>query len=189
MVEGASSSDYRRIKGMLYDRPDLLHRILSVTADAVSAYLNAQIESGAQAVMIFDSWGGSLSAAAYQEFSLATCSESLPSLIANKDGDTRAVDRVHQGRWPVAGSDRRDRLRCGSAWTGRSTSAKRADASVTRLPCRAISTRRCSSPHPKRLPPKPGRCWTATAHNTGHVFNLGHGISQFTPPENVNGAG
>jgi uroporphyrinogen decarboxylase len=70
MVEGEGSSDFRNIKGMLYNRPDLLHRILSVTAESVIAYLNAQIDSGAQAVMIFDTWGGSLSNAAYEEFSL-----------------------------------------------------------------------------------------------------------------------
>ena len=81
MVEGGSSSDFRRVKTMLYDRPDLLHRILTVTTDAVIAYLNAQIESGAQAVMIFDSWGGALSAAAYQEFSLAYMQRIVAGLI------------------------------------------------------------------------------------------------------------
>jgi uroporphyrinogen decarboxylase len=87
MVEGASSTDYRCIKSMLYNRPDLLHRILSVTADAVSAYLNAQIESGAQAVMIFDSWGGSLSAAAYQEFSLPYLRRIIATLIRQQNGE------------------------------------------------------------------------------------------------------
>ena len=87
MVEGGSSSDFRRVKTMLYDRPDLLHRILSVTTDAVIAYLNAQIESGAQAVMIFDSWGGALSAAAYQEFSLQYMQRIVAGLIKEKDGE------------------------------------------------------------------------------------------------------
>ena len=59
------------IKTMLYARPDLLHRILEVNAEAVAAYLNAQIDAGAQAVMIFDTWGGVLADGAYQEFSLA----------------------------------------------------------------------------------------------------------------------
>lgn len=112
MVEGGASSDYRCIKGMLYDRPDLLHRILSVTADAVSAYLNAQIESGAQAVMIFDSWGGSLSAAAYQEFSLSYLQRIVASLIRERAG-TRVPSIVFtKGGGPVAGIDRRYRLRC-----------------------------------------------------------------------------
>ncbi len=70
MVEGAGSDDYRRIKTMLYSRPDLLHRILAVNAEAVTAYLNAQVDAGAQALMIFDSWGGVLADGAFQRFSL-----------------------------------------------------------------------------------------------------------------------
>src|SRR5205085_2589208 len=70
MVEGAGSDDYRLVKSMLYARPDLMHRVLAVNADAVAAYLNAQIESGAQAVMVFDSWGGVLADGAFQAFSL-----------------------------------------------------------------------------------------------------------------------
>ncbi|MEB0001268.1 uroporphyrinogen decarboxylase family protein, partial [Cryobacterium sp. RTS3] len=70
MVEGGGSDDFRRVKSMLYDRPDLMHRILSINATAVAGYLNAQIAAGAQAVMIFDSWGGALADGAYQKFSL-----------------------------------------------------------------------------------------------------------------------
>ena len=71
MVEGAGSDDYRLVKTMLYSRPDLMHHMLAINADAVAAYLNAQIDAGAQAVMIFDSWGGVLADGAFQEFSLA----------------------------------------------------------------------------------------------------------------------
>ena len=71
MVEGGGSDDYRLVKTMLYSRPDLMHRILAVNADAVAAYLNAQIEAGAQAVMVFDSWGGVLEHRAFHQFSLA----------------------------------------------------------------------------------------------------------------------
>ncbi|MFM8759453.1 MAG: uroporphyrinogen decarboxylase family protein, partial [Methylophilaceae bacterium] len=70
MVEGKGGTDFLNTKKMGYGRPDLLHHILTTTADTVTQYLNAQIEAGAQAVMIFDSWGGALSHAAYQEFSL-----------------------------------------------------------------------------------------------------------------------
>ena len=87
MVEGGSSDDYRTVKTMLYDRPDLMHRILSVTATAVTRYLNAQIEAGAQAVMIFDSWGGALSHAAYAEFSLAYMRQIVAGLIRERDGE------------------------------------------------------------------------------------------------------
>src|SRR5687768_16175014 len=71
MVEGSGSrDDWRGVKSMLYSRPDLMHRILAVNADAVAAYLNAQIDAGAQAVMVFDSWGGALADRAFPEFSL-----------------------------------------------------------------------------------------------------------------------
>ena len=80
MVEGCGGTDFRQIKTMLYQRPDLLHHILNITAQAAIAYLNAQIESGAQAVMIFDTWGGALSHAAYREFSLRYISHILAGL-------------------------------------------------------------------------------------------------------------
>jgi uroporphyrinogen decarboxylase len=86
MVEGGSSDDYRKVKTLAYSRPDLLHHILSVTADAVTAYLNAQIESGAQAAMVFDSWGGVLSEAAYHEFSLPYLKRVVDGLIRESDG-------------------------------------------------------------------------------------------------------
>ena len=86
MIEGGGSADFRRIKTLLYDRPDLLHHILDINAQSVIAYLNAQIEAGAQAVMIFDTWGGSLSAAAYQEFSLAYLQRIIAGLTKSRDG-------------------------------------------------------------------------------------------------------
>ena len=92
MVEGSSSKDYLQIKTMAYQRPDLLHRILDVTADAVVAYLNAQIDAGAQAVMIFDSWGGVLSHAAYREFSLQYMEKIVAGL--RKEADGRRVPSI-----------------------------------------------------------------------------------------------
>src|SRR5881398_16382 len=86
MVEGAGSDDYRLVKSMLYARPDLMHRVLAVNADAVAAYLNAQIEAGAQAVMIFDSWGGVLADGAFQQFSLAYTARVLAQLKREHDG-------------------------------------------------------------------------------------------------------
>ena len=80
MVEGKGSDDYRMVKSLMYSRPDLMHRILATNADAVAAYLNAQIDAGAQAVMIFDSWGGVLADGAFQEFSLAYTARVLAQL-------------------------------------------------------------------------------------------------------------
>ncbi|MDR2678121.1 MAG: uroporphyrinogen decarboxylase, partial [Zoogloeaceae bacterium] len=87
MIEGGGSKDFRHIKTMLYARPELLHRVLTVTAEAVTAYLNAQIEAGAQAVMIFDTWGGALSQAAYPEFSLAYMRQIVARLHKTQDGE------------------------------------------------------------------------------------------------------
>ena len=86
MVEGGASDDFRTIKTMLHARPELLHAILRVNTDAVIAYLNAQIEAGAQAVMIFDTWGGSLSGSAYREHSLTYMAEIVSRLTRERDG-------------------------------------------------------------------------------------------------------
>src|SRR5690349_7216961 len=92
MVEGAGSDDYRLVKTMLYSRPDLMHHMLAVNADAVAAYLNAQIDAGAQAVMIFDSWGGVLADGAFQEFSMAYTARVLAQLKREHDG--AAIPRI-----------------------------------------------------------------------------------------------
>jgi uroporphyrinogen decarboxylase len=86
MIEGRGSSDFASVKKMLYRRPDLLHKILAVNAQAVTDYLNAQIEAGAQAVMIFDTWGGMLSDAAYHELSLAYIKQIIGSLKRENEG-------------------------------------------------------------------------------------------------------
>ncbi|MBI2508977.1 MAG: uroporphyrinogen decarboxylase, partial [Betaproteobacteria bacterium] len=87
MVEGGGSSDFRTVKTMLRDRPDLLHHILEVNCRAVTACLNAQIESGAQVVMVFDTWGGTLSAAGYLEFSLAYMRRVVEGLKREHQGE------------------------------------------------------------------------------------------------------
>ena len=86
MVEGAGSDDYRLVKSLMYSRPDLMHRILAINADSVAAYLNAQIDAGAQAVMVFDSWGGVLADGAFQQFSLAYTERVLAQLKRSHDG-------------------------------------------------------------------------------------------------------
>jgi uroporphyrinogen decarboxylase len=87
MVEGRGSADFLALKTMLYRRPDLLHHILDINCRAVTAYLNAQIEAGAQAVMLFDTWGGILGTAEYQEFSLAYARRVLAGLRRECDGE------------------------------------------------------------------------------------------------------
>ncbi|MBN8516059.1 uroporphyrinogen decarboxylase [Accumulibacter sp.] len=185
MVEGASSTDYRRIKGMLYDRPDLLHHILSVTADAVTAYLNAQIESGAQAVMIFDSWGGSLSPAAYREFSLAYMQRIVDKLIKNRDGERvpSIVFTKGGGLWLEAIAE----IGCdavGLDWTIDIGEARRRVGDRVSLQGNIDPAVLFASP--ETIACEARKVLDAYGPGaTGHVFNLGHGISQFTPPDHV----
>jgi len=186
MVEGGSSSDYRRVKTMLYDRPDLMHRILAVNAEAVTAYLNAQIESGVQAVMIFDSWGGALSAAAYQEFSLQYMQRIVSGLIKEKYGERipSIVFTKGGGGWleSIAG------LGCdavGLDWTIDIGEARRRVGDQVALQGNLDPNVLFASPD--KIAAEAIKVLDSYGPGTtGHVFNLGHGISQFTPPEHVN---
>jgi uroporphyrinogen decarboxylase len=185
MVEGQGSSDFRHIKGMMYSRPDLLHKILSVTADSVTSYLNAQIDSGAQAVMIFDTWGGSLSAAAYQEFSLAYMQRIVANLKKEKDGQRIPciVFTKNGGLWlekiAAIGCDA-----VGLDWTIDIGEARRRVGDKVALqgnidPNVLFGSPEVIAAEARKVLDSYG------SGNTGHVFNLGHGISQYTPPENV----
>jgi uroporphyrinogen decarboxylase len=184
MVEGGSSDDYRRVKTMLYERPDLLHHILDVTAQSVIAYLNAQIESGAQAVMIFDSWGGALSHGAYQEFSLAYIRKILAGLIREKDGEKvpAIVFTKGGGLWLESIADSGcDAV--GLDWTVDIGAARARVGHKVALqgnldPCILFAP-------PEVVEKEAKKVVDAYGHGTGHVFNLGHGISQFTPPDSV----
>lgn len=185
MVEGAGSGDYRFLKTMLYDRPDLLHRILDVTAGAVTAYLNAQIEAGAQAVMIFDSWGGTLSSAAFREFSLAYLQRVVGGLHRERDGEPvpSIVFTKGGGLWLESLAD----IGCtalGLDWTIGLGEARRRVGDRVALqgnldPCVLFA-------RPERVREEAERVLADFGPGeSGLVFNLGHGISQFTPPENV----
>jgi uroporphyrinogen decarboxylase len=189
MVEGAGSDDYRLVKTMLYARPDLLHRILAVNADAVALYLNAQIDAGAQAVMIFDSWGGVLADGAFQAFSLAYTERVLRRL--KHDADGRRVPHIvftkGGGPWleaigklgaDVVGVDwtvdlgqARTRVGDGIALQGNldPNVLFAGPAAVRREAGSVLASFHAGAPSTRN----------------GHVFNLGHGISQHTPPEQV----
>ncbi len=192
MVEGAGSDDYRRVKTMLYARPDLMHRILDINAQAVAAYLNAQIEAGAQAVMVFDSWGGVLADGAFQRFSLQLHAAGGGGAEARARRPARAVHRLHQGRRAVAASRSPTSAPMSSAWTGRSTWARRGarvgdqvalqgnlDPNVLFAPPEVVQREAIAVLDSFGAPQRADGGWD------GHVFNLGHGISQHTPPEHV----
>ncbi|MEO6895311.1 MAG: uroporphyrinogen decarboxylase [Caldimonas sp.] len=190
MVEGSGSDDYRLVKTMLYARPDLLHRILAINADAVARYLNAQIDAGAQAVMIFDSWGGVLADGAFQNFSLAYTDRVLkqlrreaegrrvPHLVFTKGGAPWLEQIAATGAdvvgvdWTVDLAAARGRVGDGVALQGNLDPAALfgGEAAIRSETSRVLTSF--------------GRPGGAATRN-GHVFNLGHGISQHTPPESV----
>jgi len=197
MVEGQGSDDYRLVKTMLYQRPDLMHRMLAVNADAVAAYLNAQIEAGAQAVMIFDSWGGVLADGAFQQFSLAYTKRVLAQLKREHDGVKipRLVFTKGGGLW----LDDMAALDCevlGLDWTVNLARARAQVGGAVGGPGKALQ----GNIDPNVLFAQPAQIEAEVASvlksfgkphtdaaTTGptHIFNLGHGISQFTPPEHV----
>jgi len=184
MVEGCGGTDFRQIKTMLYQRPDLLHHILNINAQAVIAYLNAQIESGAQAVMIFDTWGGALSHNAYQEFSLRYMSQILAG-ITREYGGTRIPAVVFTkggGLWleSIANSG------CdavGLDWTVDIAEARRRIGDKVALQGNLDPAVLFAAP--EVITAETEKILAGYGNGSGHVFNLGHGISQFTPPESA----
>ena len=191
MVEGAGSDDYRLVKSMLYARPDLLHRILAINADAVAAYLNAQIEAGAQAVMVFDSWGGVLGHRAFEAFSLAYTRRVLAQLKREHAGQAipRIVFTKGGGQWlekiANSGADV-----VGLDWTCDLGSARvRIDDKVALQgnidPMVLFSSADAVAAEARAVLDSFGQPQRADGRWGGHVFNLGHGINQHTPPEHV----
>ena len=191
MVEGAGSDDYRLVKTLMYSRPDLMHRILDVNAQAVTAYLNAQIDAGAQAVLVFDSWGGVLADGCFQRFSLDYTRRVVAGLQREKDGQRIPVIVFTKGGgpwldqiadigadvvgldWTVNLSNARQRL------CGRVALQGNLDPNVLFAPPEAVAREAVALLDSFGRPQRPDGGWD------GHIFNLGHGISQYTPPEHV----
>jgi uroporphyrinogen decarboxylase len=184
MIEGGGSDDFRLVKTMLYSRPDLLHRILDLNAKAVIAYLNAQIAAGAQAVMVFDTWGGSLSDAAFQEFSLAYARQVMAGIT--RTSEERVVPRIlftkGGGLWlerlAESGAEA-----LGIDWQTPLGDARRRVGERVALqgnmdPMALFGT-------PQAIETEARRVLDAYGAGPGHVFNLGHGISQHTDPDHV----
>jgi len=184
MVEGKGGKDFLTIKKMAYARPDLLHHILETTAQTVILYLNAQIAAGAQAVMIFDSWGGALSHNAYQEFSLGYMQKivngltkiaegkKVPSIVFTKGGALWLEAQAAIGAdalgldWTVSIGEARQRVGNKVALQGNMD------------PAILLST-------PEAIEKEVATILASYGKGHGHVFNLGHGITQWTPPENA----
>ena len=184
MVEGSGSKDFRTIKTMMYSRPDLLHKILEVNAQTVIAYLNEQIDAGAQAVQIFDSGGGVLSDAAFEEFSLRYMKQIIDGLKRENEGRRVPVIVFTKGGglWLEKLADiGADAL--GLDWSCNIGEARRRVGDKVALqgnfdPFALFGT-------PESIETEVARILNAYGQGSGHVFNLGHGINQFTDPEHA----
>lgn len=186
MIEGRGSRDFRTVKTMMYQRPDLLERVLDVNAKAVATYLNAQIAAGAQAVQIFDTWGGMLADGDFQRFSLRYTRQVLDSLVRENEGEVvpSIVFTKGGGEWlsEIAASG------CnavGLDWTVNMTHARRVVEDKVALQGNMDPLALFGPEETIRAEARKVMDGFGMIGNGGHVFNLGHGINQFTPIENV----
>jgi uroporphyrinogen decarboxylase len=184
MVEGASSRDFARVKTLAFNEPELMHQLLSVLADSVTDYLRCQIESGAQAVQIFDTWGGALSSGAYREFSLQYMQRIVAGLPREHEG--RRVPVIlftkNGGLWlesmAETGAD------ClGLDWTTDIGSARARVGDQVALQGNMDPAFLRASP--QRIREEVGNILASFGSGSGHIFNLGHGITPDIDPDHV----
>ncbi|HET6655523.1 MAG TPA: uroporphyrinogen decarboxylase [Gammaproteobacteria bacterium] len=184
MIEGGGSKHFARAKALLYDEPQKLHRLLDVLTRAVTVYLNAQIAAGVQAVMIFDTWGGALTSPAYQEFSLAYMRRICEGLTREHEGRTvpRILFTKGGGQWLEAMADvGADAL--GLDWTCEIGAARTLVGDRVALQGNLDPAALYASPDAIRR--EVARILEDYGTGSGHVFNLGHGITPDVLPENA----
>ena len=183
MIEGAGSSDFARVRQMLYARPELLRQVLGINAETVALYLTQQVRHGADVVMIFDTWGGLLTADAYAEFSLAYIDDVLRRLRADVgDSIPTIVFTKGGGQW-IKSVAALGVSAVGLDWTTDIATARTMVGPRVALqgnldPMVLMTTAQATETATRAIV-------DAVAGAPGHVFNLGHGIQQKTPPENV----
>jgi uroporphyrinogen decarboxylase len=184
MIEGGSSKDFRRAKTMLYDQPQLMHQLLSVLADSVAVYLNAQIAAGAQAVQIFDTWGGALSHSAYLEFSLFYMKRIVKQLCRESEGRRVPVILFTKGggQWLEAMVDS-DCDALGLDWTTDIGEARQRVGS--RVALQGNMDPAVLHASPAAIQAEVRRILDCYGAYPGHVFNLGHGITPEVSPDNA----
>ena len=184
MVEGGGSKEFALVKRMLFDQPALMHRLLDVLARAVTAYLNAQVAAGAQALMVFDTWGGALSPRDYKEFSLRYMERIVQGLTREHEG--RRVPVIlftkNGGQWLEAmAASGCDAL--GIDWT---TDLNDARARVgSRVALQGNMDPSILYASTDRIRNEVAAVLASYGKGSGHVFNLGHGIHQHADPERV----
>ncbi|WP_428819821.1 uroporphyrinogen decarboxylase [Microbulbifer sp. MCCC 1A16149] len=181
MIEGGSSRDFARAKEMLYNRPEDMHQLLTVLADSVIDYLNAQIRAGAQTVQIFDTWGGALSHTAYREFSLQYMARIVDGLIKEQDGRQVPVILFTKGggQWLEAMADS-GATALGLDWT---TDIAQARARVgDRVALQGNLDPSILLANPQRIREEVAAVLAGFGKGSGHIFNLGHGITPKVDP-------
>ena len=184
MIEGRGGTDFHRVKKMAYERPDLFNNILEVTSTSVIAYLNAQILAGADAVMIFDTWGGSLTSKAFKQFSQNNLTQICNALTREFNGTLipRVVFTKGGGQWlETLAETGADAL--GLDWSTDMAGAR--NRVGDRVGLQGNMDPAILLTNPDVIQREVGEVLSGFGEGSGHVFNLGHGVSQFTPPENV----
>jgi len=182
MVEGSSTKEYANVKKMMFDQPDIMHKLLDTTARSVTSYLNAQIEAGAQAVMIFDTWGGVLTPRDYREFSLSYMDKIVKGLKRENDGRKVPVVLFTKGggTWlqdmAATGCDA-----LGIDWTMDIGTARSQVGDKVALQGNMDPSVLYASPD--RIRKEVATILESYGNGNGHVFNLGHGIHQHVDPE------
>ena len=184
MVEGRASPDFQAVRALLHDRPELLHHVLEVNSRAVTAYLNAQIEAGAQVVMIFDTWGGTLEAPHYQDFSLRYIERILDALKRDHQGER--IPNILFAKGAGASLEAIAASGCDAIGVDWTVDLRTARARVGHR----VALQGNLDPEVLLTGPEAVRAGVtavldAFGRGGGHVFNLGHGILQKTPVENV----
>ncbi len=184
MVEGGATKEFGLVKGLMYDDPESMHHLLAILADSVALYLNAQILAGAQAVMIFDTWGGILTPESYQKFSLYYMQKIVNQLDRQHDGQVVPVTLFTKGGgdWvksiAATGCDA-----IGVDWTKNMGDVRVEVGDQVALqgnldPCVLYASHDV-------IRQEVAAVLESYGHGSGHVFNLGHGIHQHIDPENV----
>jgi len=184
MVEGHGSRDFPAVKTMLRQRPDLLHHILHINCRAVIDYLNAQIEAGAQVVMLFDTWGGTLSAAEYREFSLPYMRRVVESIIRERNGERvpNILFTKGGGAWLEAIAE----TGCDAIGVDWTVEMGQARARVGhRVALQGNLDPQVLLAGLQAVRDGVAAVLESFGRGPGHVFNLGHGVTQATPPESV----
>ena len=184
MIEGASAKNFAHSKALMFDQPNLMHKLLGKVAESVTSYLNAQIARGAQAVMVFDTWGGVLTPSDFREFSLRYMERIVEGLTRKAAG--RPVPVVLFAKGAGQWLDRMAETGCdalGVDWTMDLADARKLVADKVALqgnldPCTLYAS-------PERIEREVGRVLASYGRGTGHVFNLGHGIHPDVNPDHA----